>query len=329
MLAVVACLASAATARAQRAVEEVLVRQLPTADTRVRAADVTLRGYTEADFPRVTRIAENVYVYESLQHQGAIEPVFTTNSFIVVTRDGVLVADGLQNESLVKDLVAVIGRLTRQPIRYYVVGADHGDHTGGAAAFPESTTFLASTASIANIGRRSAAANPNAPRPSRVVAYQEVKGEKTVLNLGGTEIDILDLGRAHTGGDLEVYLPAQKIMWMSEAYFNRLFPSTYSSYPTEHIATLDRAVAMNAWIYLPAHGFIDSRHVLNEELLAFRACLAALVAEGHRLHDAKVPLEGAPRLARLGGYAYWTRAAYNLPDGLKRVYQEADGRLDQ
>jgi glyoxylase-like metal-dependent hydrolase (beta-lactamase superfamily II) len=329
-LAAVAALigfAPAAPVQAQRTVDQVLVRELPTTDATVRTADVTVRGYTEGDFPRITRIAENVYVYESLQHQGAIEPVFTTNCFIVVTSEGVLVADGLENEPLVKDLVAAIGHLTRQPIRYYVVGADHGDHTGGNAAFPETTTFLASTASIANMARR-AAANPNAVHPSRLVPYQEVKGGKTVLKLGGTEIDILDLGRAHTGGDLEVYLPAQKILWMSEAYFNRLFPSTYSSYPREHIAALDKAVAMDAWIYLPAHGFIDSRKVLNEELLAFRACLAALDAEGHRLHDARVPLEGAPRLTRLGPYAYWTRAAYNLPDGLKRVYQEADGQLD-
>jgi glyoxylase-like metal-dependent hydrolase (beta-lactamase superfamily II) len=36
--------------------------------------------------------------------------------------------------------------------------------------------------------------------------------EKKVLRLGGKEIRILFLGRAHTGGDLVVYLPREKIL---------------------------------------------------------------------------------------------------------------------
>jgi glyoxylase-like metal-dependent hydrolase (beta-lactamase superfamily II) len=294
------------------------LRPLPTATHVVRTADVTVRGYTEQDFPRITQIAANVYVYESLQHQPHIEPVFTTNCLIVVTSEGVLIADGLENEDLVRRLVADIAHLSPKPIRYFIVGADHGDHTGGNAAFPPDTVFLASTASKAKLDQRAT---------SRPIIYQEVTQQQTVLHLGGTEIQILNLGRAHTGGDLEVYLPAQKILWMSEVFFNRLFPSTYSGYPGEWIATLRRAEAMQAWIYLPAHGFIDSRTVLNEELINFRLCLERLVSEGQRLHDAHVPVESAERVAALGQYAYWTRAAYNLPDGLRRVYLQADGQL--
>lgn len=320
---------SPALAQVPASERDTLIRSLPTSDDVVRTADVTVRGYTENDFPRITKIDNNVYVYESLQHQGEIEPVFTTNCFIVVTSDGVLVADGLESEFLVKQLVAAIAKLTPQPIRYFVVGSDHGDHTGGNAAFPVTTTYLASTASIANMKRRAAAlaGDANHQKPSRQVVYKEITQAKTVLKMGKTEIDVLNLGRGHTGGDLEVYLPAQRIMWMSEVYFNRLFPSMYSSYPSEHIATLEKAEAMNAWIYLPAHGFIDSRNVLNQELVNFRMCLESVVAEGYRLHDEKIPLENAERLARLGHYAYWTRAAYNLPDDLRRVYMEADGKL--
>jgi hypothetical protein len=36
---------------------------------------------------------------------------------------------------------------------------------------------------------------------------------------------ILFLGRAHTGGDLAVYLPRQKILFLSEIYLNRVFPA--------------------------------------------------------------------------------------------------------
>ena len=41
--------------------------------------------------------------------------------------------------------------------------------------------------------------------------------------MGDTEIDVLFLGRAHTGGDLEVYLPREKILFMSEVFSTASF----------------------------------------------------------------------------------------------------------
>ncbi len=305
------------------------VRSLPVFDDGVvRTADANLRGYAPGEFPRLTRLAEKVYVYESLQPIGALENVFSTDCFIVITNDGVLIADGLTTPALVKEMTAQIARLTPQPIRYFVVGADHADHTGGNAAFPESTVFMASPYSKALLERRQNTPARGGAAPSRRIEYREVQGEKTVLNLGGEEIQILNLlGRGHTGGDLEVYLPKERILYMSEVYFNRLYPSMYSSYPSEWIGALRKVEAMSAALYIPAHGFIDSAIVLNQELVAFRMCLEQIVGEGRRLHDAKIPLDQAPRAALLGAYAYWTRSAQNLPDALKRVYLEADGQL--
>jgi len=172
--------------------------------------------------------------------------------------------------------------------------------------------------------QRNAATGPNGakiPVPSEVVA------DKKVLNLGGTEIQLLFLGRAHTGGDLSVYLPRENILFMSEAYFNRLFPSLYGGYPSEWIAAIKKAEAMNAAIYVPGHGFIDSPRVLREELTSFRLSLERVVSEGYRMKKAGVPLQRATRSAILGPFGYWTRAAQNLPEALGRVYAEADGEL--
>ena len=43
--------------------------------------------------------------------------------------------------------------------------------------------------------------------------------------LGDTEFQISFLGRAHTGGDLVVYLPQTDILFTGEIFFNRLYPS--------------------------------------------------------------------------------------------------------
>src|SRR5262245_27876673 len=95
----------------------------------VRTANPTARGLTEADFPRVQKVADNVYTYEALRSSG--EERFTTVSMFVVTNQGVLVADGQGNVEETQRMVQKIGEITNQPIRYVVIASDHGDHTGG------------------------------------------------------------------------------------------------------------------------------------------------------------------------------------------------------
>jgi len=293
-------------------------------DESIRTADINVRGLKRSAFPQMRKLADNVYVYSGLQLRTDIEMEFTTNNLVVVTRDGVLVADAQINVADTGQLLAAIAKVTPLPVRYVVVGSDHGDHTGGDGAFPAGTTFIAHPTSKAVLEQRNAAAGASG---AKVPVPTELVSDKKVITLGGTEIQVLFLGRAHTGGDLSVYLPRDNILFMSEAYFNRLFPSLYGGYPSEWIATLKKAEAMNASIYVPGHGFIDSPRVLKEELVNFRASLEKVVSEGYRLRAAGVPLARAPRSAILGPFGYWTRAAQNLPEALGRVYAEAAGEL--
>ncbi len=163
----------------------------------------------------------------------------------------------------------------------------------------------------------------------RMPVIRETVAEKRVLMLGGTEIQILFLGRAHTGGDLAVFLPAPGILFLSEIYFNRLYPSmggNFSASPSEWIATITKAEALRAAVPVPGHGFIDSPEVLREELVNFRRALENLVSEGRRLHAAGVPLAAVPRAISLGESQYWYRAANNYPDGVRKVYLESEGK---
>src|SRR5262249_41622260 len=158
------------------------------------------------------------------------------NNLIVITSDGVLIAEGQGTVENVKRLVDDIARLTPQPIKYIVAGSEHGDHTGGDAAFPAAATFLVHPFSKAAIERR-------INRPAETVA------DKRVVTMGGVEIDVLFLGRAHTGGDLEVYLPRQRILFMSEVFSNRVFPSMANGFPSEWIETLKKAEEIDASLY--------------------------------------------------------------------------------
>jgi glyoxylase-like metal-dependent hydrolase (beta-lactamase superfamily II) len=298
----------------------------------VRTADVTVRGLTADDFPRVKKLADNVYGYEELANPITSNGAFTTNSLIIVTSAGVVVVDGQGSDAQTRKLVETVAKLTPQPIKYVVIGADHTDHIAGNGAFPAGVIFIAHPTSKAVIERMSAAAATGQTggagrRP--IPIPQETVSDRRTLTLGGTEMQILFLGRAHTGGDLEVWLPRENIMWMSEVFFNRLYPSVgggFTAFPTEWIDTIKKAEAMKAGLYVPNHGFIDPPQVLNEEIGNFRRALENVVSEAKRLHAAKAPLEVAYRSVNLGEFQYWYRAANNMPDCVRKVYAEEEGR---
>jgi glyoxylase-like metal-dependent hydrolase (beta-lactamase superfamily II) len=297
------------------------------ADAQVRTADATVRGLRADDFPRVVKLAENVYGYEDLNGTIDSNTAFTTNSFIIVTTEGVMVVDGQGSIAKTRRLVEEIGRITPQPIRYVVIGADHADHVAGNSAFPSSATFIAHPRSkrvIEAMAARQPAGAPRMPVPQETVA------DRRVMKLGGTEIHILFLGHGHTGGDLEVFLPRENILWMSETFFNRIYPSVggnKSGHPIKWLETVKKARAMNAGLYVPNHGFIDSPKVLNEEMDNFVRVMENLVSESRRLHAARVPVEDAPRQINLGEFQYWYRAANNLPDSIRQTYLEIEGKL--
>ena len=188
----------------------------------VRTADPIKRGLKLSDFPRTIKVTDNVYTYEDF-HAG--DEKFTTTNMFVVTSDGVLVADGQGSPAETKGLVDAIAKVTPQPIKYVVICSDHGDHTAGNASFPAGVTYIIHPTSKAILERSAEQLEAAGELPMRRLATS-IRSSSAPKR-----IDILFLGRAHTGGDLNVYLPRQKILFMSEIFLNRVFPAMRSAYP--------------------------------------------------------------------------------------------------
>src|SRR5262249_50882135 len=159
------------------------------------------------------------------------------------------------------------------------------DHTAGNAAFPAGVTYIIHPTSKAILDR---AANGWKP-PADAVLVSDTRS----FALGRRAVDVMFLGRAHTGGDLAVWLPQQKILFLSEIFLNRVFPAMRSACPSEWLKTLDRAEAMKADIFVAGHGFTETGPVSREEIAAYHSALAAVIKEATRLHDAGVSAESA------------------------------------
>ncbi len=292
------------------------------ADQLIRTADPYARGYTDDDFPRVTELASGVYAYEQLRSAG--EERFTTVSMFVVSEDGVLVADGQGSVEETQRMVEHIAEITGQPITHVVVCSDHGDHTAGNSAFPEDAEYWAHPTSAAALEAMAEGRAADAP-PVRLATRLVPEGE--TLDLGGREVRILFLGRAHTGGDLVVYLPEERILFMSEAYLHRIFPAMRSAHPSEWVDMIEAAQAMDVEVYVPGHGFVDHPTILADELEIFQTAVRSVIAEARRFHEDGYSLEDAQAQAMFGDLETWSLRSSQGDRALQQVYAELDGEL--
>ena len=248
----------------------------------VRSADIAKRGLKAADFPLTKQLVPGVFAHEDLLTSAGV--TFTTDSLIVVTRDGVVVVDGQDSVPQVQAMISAIKKLTPQPIKYVVIASDHVDHVGGNAAFKAAypdVVFVSSPASQKVLEK-----NPNPPT--------ETVADKRSLHLGSTDIDILNLGRGHTGGDLAVYLPQSKVLFLGELYLHQVFPAMITAYPSEWVATIKKAQGMDVSWYVPGHGFVDDMAKMRADLDESRKATELVISEAKRLRgrpDWPVPMK--------------------------------------
>jgi cyclase len=283
------------------------------------------RGLTDKDFPRLHKLADNVYAYEMIRapFQGAR---FTTDDLIVITTDGVLVADAQGSPEDTARLIEEIRKLTDKPIKYVVIGSEHVDHTGGNASFPATVTFIAHPGAKRSL--ESQVNNPNRPRNApKIIIPNEVVIDKKVMTVGGTEIQLLNLGRCHTGTDLTVYLPKEKVLFMSECYFHRLYPSLRTGFPSEWIETIKKAQAMDVDWYIPGHGYIDEAKTLKADLMESRKALEKIVSEAKRLYQPGASPGEAFKQANFAPYSSWEFTEAQAKPAFERAWAEIEANL--
>ena len=298
-----------------------IIPSLASADE-VHSADISRRNLKQSDFPLWQELVPGVYAYQDLHNADPNGVFISTVSLIVVTTDGVMVVDGQGDVPQTKLMIDNVRKLTPQPIKYVVIASDHVDHVGGNAAFKAAypdVVFISSPVSQKNLAKND---NP----PTQTVA------DKRTIRMGKTDMGILNLGRAHTGGDLAVYLPESKVLFLSEIYLRDVFPAMRSAYPTEWLGTIRKAQAMDVSWYVPGHGFIDDAATMKRELEEARKATEYVIAEATRLHAAGHSCESpkncpAVQKANWGPYNDWALRSSQAPLAVAKVYQEIEGKL--
>jgi glyoxylase-like metal-dependent hydrolase (beta-lactamase superfamily II) len=122
---------------------------------------------------------------------------------------------------------------------------------------------------------------------------------KLVLHRGSREIDLLFLGRGHTGGDTVVFLPKEKIVATGDLMESRL-AYMGDAYFDEWVTTLEALKKIDFDIVLPGHGIPFRDKGL---ITAYQAYLNDFVAQAGRLKAQGVSAEDAAKRIDLTSHA--------------------------
>ena len=118
---------------------------------------------------------------------------------------------------------------------------------------------------------------------------------KMTIYSGGREIQLLFLGRAHTGGDVLVFLPEEQILCTGDLLVEGL-AFMGDAYVREWIDTLDAVAELEFDTVLPGHG---AAFTGKEKVDSFRSYLADLWTQSSQLHRRGVSVEDAARMVDL------------------------------
>jgi len=232
------------------------------------------KGDAKFDF---RKIADGVHV-------AVAAPAYKVNcnTAIIESDDGVVIVDTHSKPSAARVIVEGLGDITRKPVRYVVNTHFHWDHWHGNEVYPAA---YPNAEIITNQITREAMVRKGLKRiqdhvrqgPAEIAALKaqadlahaesylaEVTALKPALPTMAfertmkiyrrdREIHLLYLGRAHTEGDVFVYLPKEKVVVTGDALIGWT-PYMGDGYPEDWVSTLDRLAELDFTHIIMGHG---------------------------------------------------------------------------
>ncbi|MEP6629881.1 MAG: MBL fold metallo-hydrolase [Lapillicoccus sp.] len=268
-------------------------------------------------------------------------PQWDVNVGLVVGSAAALVVDTRGTQAQGHEVLADVRALGLPvPVTTVVNTHVHYDHTFGNRAFDGTTIYAhdrvgeAFEADAERLKDRFRA-DPD-PVPDASYSAQDVRdllatvprgpdltfATTASVDLGGRVVHLAYAGRAHTDGDIRIWVPDAGVVFLGDLVEESADPSLGTdSWPLDWAGTLERhlaGVAPDATV-VPSHGtVVDTGFVARQ-----RDEMAALAQVIRERHAAGVPLAQAQQQAD-------ARLPYPLPwlaDAFARGYDQADGAV--
>jgi glyoxylase-like metal-dependent hydrolase (beta-lactamase superfamily II) len=247
---------------------------------------------------------DNVYIFRYNRHQ----------AMFIVTPEGVIATDpiGLRRPAA-QAYIEEIRKITSAPIKYVIYSHPHFDHIAGGQPFKDAgATFVAHR----NARDRIAALN----FPDVVVPDEVVDGMRTI-NLGGTTLELIYLGKNHSNGNLVMRLPKERIIFTVDWIPLQSLPfrAMADTYLPDIEDGLKQVIAMDWDRLIPGHPGPDGRQTGTKDdartALGYLQDLSAAVKKAADDHKC---LNDAVRDIKLPKYEKFANYDAYLPMNIER-----------
>ncbi len=160
------------------------------------------------------------------------------------------------------------------------------------------------------------------PTPPSITLESEMTLFQVVAN-GSREIRLLHFGRAHTGGDVVIFLPQERVVFTGDMMLPGL-AYMGDGHVDEWPASLEGLKALDFDMWLPGHGPVMRS---KEPIATFQAYLRDLWEKTSQMHRRGVSWEQAAQQIDMtnhsGNYAQLTSPGVD-PRAIRRIYQLLD-----
>jgi cyclase len=142
------------------------------------------------------------------------------------------------------------------------------------------------------------------------------------LDVGGIEVQLLNLGPAHTGGDAIAWVPSSKTLFAGDLLFNGGTPIVWAGPVEGWVRACDVMEELAAEIVVPGHGPVTGVATIR----LIRDYLHYIVAQATEMFHAGVPAAEAARRIPLGRFAE-LEANERIVQNVLCVYYELDASM--
>ena len=239
---------------------------------------------------------DGVYIFRYQGHQ----------AMFVVTPDGVIATDPVgERRPAAAAYIAEIRKITQAPIKYVVYSHSHLDHIAGGKPFKDAgAVFIAHKNTKSLLEERKA--------PDVVIPDFVVDDDGGKIELGGTTLELLYLGKNHGDNSLIMRLPKEKIIFVVDflPLSGTQFRIMADTYLPDQENTMKKILGMDWERLIPGHPGAGGRQIGDKKdaqvdldyMLDLSAAVKKATEEGKCYAGAIAEIK-LPKYENLAGYA--------------------------
>lgn len=261
------------------------------------------------------------------------------NSGVIIGDESVMVIEAQATPMLAEKVLFEIRKVTDKPVSHLILTHYHAVRVLGASAYKDSQIIMSDTARSMIVERGQEDWDSEFQRfPRLFEGHEKISGltwptstfrNSMTVYLGSRKIDIKQVGRAHTAGDIIIHVPDQNVMFTGDIVEYKSACYCGDGYFSDWSKTLDRIKAYQLNAIVPGRGdALIGNSMVNEAIECTRDFIqstyrpvAKVAARDGTLKEAWDEVRAACD-KKFSEYAIYEHC---LPFNVSRAFDEARG----